>query len=290
MKKYLIMLVCLMFLLFGCSEKKDYVAENDDKSEMTTEKKHEKPIPNKIVTFSPAVVDFIEYYNINVDIISTKSNLPNNLKSRVEDYIDENISESEIEKIKEFNPDYIIVTEKEKEIIQKLSKIARVIELSDLKQNYYDGIKNDMLMLGNIFNNIKKVKYDIMLMEEKRTLLFEKGDEYNFYINLDEFYIRMGINNTNDEKDKSKEKYKTDDNIGEDKQDNTSLENENLYKESKDKNLYEYEIYKKGRKTIEVKDNDEIYGSGVSYIKRVDKCIQEIEKEIQNGKRKNIGN
>ena len=244
MKKYLIILVCV-FILTGCADTKSI------KPSIDSDIKEKKHIPEKIVTFSPVVIDFLNDYDIDIDVLSS-----NNLPKRLEKIADDLFSVdpffvADKNKIKEFKPEYIFLSSNDESILTQISGFGRIMKLNPMDENYYENLKSNYTMLANIFDKSKDVNYDLMYIDEKKKLLEEKAQKYGFTYLLDDYFIR---------------KHKNED-------------------------IKMPEFDDEGKKFINIDDTSEDnFGNLNEYKSRIDKIFNEIEKEIKNVKRNGASN
>lgn len=257
MKKILIIIICTV-LFIGCGKVEEFENHNYPQKDVV-EKVH---IPDRIVTFSPAVIDFLHNYELHPSIL-TLNTTPDFLRKKSDGVFSaEPFYFSDKNKIKEMNPNYIFVSYRYKNMIDEIKGLGRIVELNTLTRDYFSGMKYNYLTLAKIFDKVKEVNYDLLKVEEERKLLFEKAEKHNFYLDLDDYFKRIG-------KKASSPDYSEEDNES----------NEDIKKLAGDKKII----------TVE-EDETDVYGSLASYSKRIDKLLIAIDKEINDGKRKDINN
>ena len=84
-----------------------------------------------------------------------------------------------MEKIFELNPDLIIISGRQADYYEELSKIAPTINLSIDNKNYLESFEKNMNVLGKIFDKENEVKEELTTIKEAISKLNSKATEKN---------------------------------------------------------------------------------------------------------------
>ncbi len=133
--------------------------------------------PSKVVVFDFGILDSLD--KMGIDVVGVpQANIPPYL-SKYEDEKYENVGalkEPDFEKISEINPDLIIISARQAELYDELSKIAPTIHLGINTNDYLQSFESNMQTLGQIFNQegyieqqLASIKSAIEQLSEKTT-------------------------------------------------------------------------------------------------------------------------
>ncbi|MDO5696220.1 MAG: hypothetical protein Q4P30_05665 [Eubacteriales bacterium] len=170
--------LCLAILLWmtGCA-----VPEEERLTGAEMSEEHEVGrAPERIVSLTPIVIDFMDYYNISGEVLADTAFLSADCVKRT---VDEPLNYSldgvpDIEQIRNFRPDVIFTTSTDGKLMEKLSGAGRIVELST-DEDYTTALRENTLRLGGIFNVEREVNYTVLRMEEMRRMLGEKADRHH---------------------------------------------------------------------------------------------------------------
>lgn len=184
-KKILLIMVVAVasFSMIACSPKAQDVnkneVENEDTSinikheldEITLDKK-----PEKVIVFDYGVLDSLD--KMGEDIIALpKKSVPLYLeKYKGEDYVDVGtLQEPNFEKIYELNPDLIIISARQAKLYDEFKKIAPTVYLSIDGGDYINSFKNNMDILGRIFDKEELLTKEVKDIEDAISKLNEQA-------------------------------------------------------------------------------------------------------------------
>lgn len=195
-KKLLVMIVAfLVIILAACgsgnnNEEGNSAVNNNNDNENNSEDttvtiKHEldetevPKNPEKVVVFDFGVLDSLDLLDVDVAGVARGSNIPGYLeKFDSDDY--ENVGslkEPDFEKISEIDPDVILISARQSEVYDELSKLAPTIYLGVDNDRYMDSFTENMEVLGQIFDKEDQVEEDLAEIEQSIDSLKEKAEE-----------------------------------------------------------------------------------------------------------------
>lgn len=132
--------------------------------------------PNKVVVFDYGILDALD--KIGQDIVGLpKKTVPQYLdKYKGDDYVDVGtLKEPNFEKIYELNPDLIIISGRQAELYDEFKKIAPTVYLTIEQEDYIGSLKNNMEVLGEIFDKKKELEKEVENIEDAIESLNEKA-------------------------------------------------------------------------------------------------------------------
>ncbi|MBC8591041.1 siderophore ABC transporter substrate-binding protein [Wansuia hejianensis] len=132
--------------------------------------------PNKVVVFDYGVLDALD--KIGQDIVGLpKKTVPQYLdKYKGDDYVDVGtLKEPNFEKIYELNPDLIIISGRQAELYDEFKKIAPTVYLTIEQEDYIGSLKNNMEVLGEIFDKKEELEKEVENIEDAIESLNEKA-------------------------------------------------------------------------------------------------------------------
>lgn len=134
--------------------------------------------PEKVVVFDFGILDSLD--KLAVEVIGVpQANIPPYL-SKYEDAKYENVGslkEPDFEKIHSLNPDLIIISGRQSDAYDELTKIAPTIFLGVDTSRYLDSYKENMMTLGEIFEKEDTVKEELANVETSIKALAEKASD-----------------------------------------------------------------------------------------------------------------
>src|SRR5699024_3057484 len=175
----------LLIMIVGCSTSDDNKNETneDGKTEQLTitHELGETDVPKnpeKIVVFDFGMLDTIDYLDINVTGVP-QANIPSYLeKYNSNDY--ENIGslkEPDFEQISKIDPDLIIISGRQSEMYDELSKLGPVVYLGVDHTRYMESFEENIKTIGQIFEIEDKVEAELEEIEDSITQLHEKATQ-----------------------------------------------------------------------------------------------------------------
>lgn len=132
--------------------------------------------PNKVVVFDYGILDALD--KIGQDIVGLpKKTVPQYLdKYKGDDYVDVGtLKEPNFEKIYELNPDLIIISGRQAELYDEFKKIAPTVYLTIEQEDYIGSLKNNMEVLGEIFDKKEELEKEVENIEDAIESLNEKA-------------------------------------------------------------------------------------------------------------------
>ncbi|WIV18738.1 siderophore ABC transporter substrate-binding protein [Paenibacillus polygoni] len=131
--------------------------------------------PEKVVVFDMGILDSLDKLGIEVTGVP-QANIPPYLE-KYNDSKYENVGslkEPDFEKIAEISPDLIIISGRQADSYDELSKIGKTIHLGVDTTRYMDSYKENMQILGQIFNKTDEINTEIAKIEDEIKVLNEK--------------------------------------------------------------------------------------------------------------------
>ena len=135
----------------------------------------------RIVVFDFGILDSLDKLNVQGIVGVVQNGLPEHLsKFAGEEYSSVgSLKEPNMEKIFELNPDLIIISGRQADYYEELSKIAPTINLSIDNKNYLESFEKNMNVLGKIFDKENEVKEELTTIKEAISKLNSKATEKN---------------------------------------------------------------------------------------------------------------
>lgn len=136
--------------------------------------------PEKVVVFDFGMLDTLDYLNIPV-VGVPQVNIPNYLdKYTSDDY--ENIGslkEPDFEKIANIDPDLIIISGRQSELYDELSKLGPVVYLDVDYTHYYESVKENVKIIGDIFEKETEIEQALEEIDELIAQIKEKVESFD---------------------------------------------------------------------------------------------------------------
>lgn len=186
-KKTILSIVILLVIVLGVFGVTKFVgAEGNSEGEtiVITHESGETPVnknPKKVVVFDYGVLDSLDTLGVEGIVGVVQDGLPEYLsKYAGEEYAAiGTLKEPDMEKIFELTPDLIIISGRQADYYEELSKIAPTINLAIDNENYLESFEVNMTILGEIFEEEKAVEKELATIkeaiEELNTKVTEKG-------------------------------------------------------------------------------------------------------------------
>lgn len=172
MTSLIIFVLIAALALVGCESEKDSGKTGGEKEtvtithelgEMTVDKE-----PKRVVIFDYGILDALD--TLGIDIVGLpKQSLPGYLdKYKDEKYIDVgSLKEPNFEKIYEAEPDLVIIAGRQAELYDEFEKIAPTVYLNLDGGDFMNSFKNNMEVLGQIFDKEDILAEHIDKIEER---------------------------------------------------------------------------------------------------------------------------
>ncbi|WP_191557248.1 siderophore ABC transporter substrate-binding protein [Metabacillus idriensis] len=188
MKKLLILALSLVLAVFAAacgSKEAEETTASAEKEELTI--KHQlgetkvPKNPEKVVVFDFGTLDSMDKLGVEAAGVP-QENVPSYL-SKYEDAKYENVGglkEPDFEKINEMEPDLIIISGRQQDSYEEMSKIAPTIFMGVDTTKYMESFKQNVTTLGEIFGKEEEAEKEFAYVEESIKALKEKasaGDE-----------------------------------------------------------------------------------------------------------------
>lgn len=132
--------------------------------------------PEKVVVFDFGMLDSLDKLGVEVTGVP-QANIPPYL-SKFEDSNYENVGslkEPDFEKIAEIEPDLIIISGRQQDSYEELTKIGPTIYMGLDTSKYIESFKDNQTTLGKIFNKEAEVEKEIAAIETSIQALHEKA-------------------------------------------------------------------------------------------------------------------
>lgn len=179
---YLMLVVLAMFVVACGSESSNDDGNAEETNVDTVTITHElgeatvNKNPEKVVVFDFGVLDSLDELGVEVTALP-KMNVPPYL-SKFEDDKYENVGtlkEPDFEKLSEIQPDLIIISGRQADLYDQLAEIGPTIYVAIDTANYLDSFKNNMKILGEIFEKEAEIDEKIAEVEEAIATVNEKA-------------------------------------------------------------------------------------------------------------------
>ncbi|MDG5785908.1 siderophore ABC transporter substrate-binding protein [Evansella sp. AB-P1] len=131
--------------------------------------------PEKVVVFDMNTLESLDKMGVEVTGVP-QANIPSYL-DKYEDASYENIGsffEIDFEKIAEINPDLIVISGRQQEHYDELSSIGPTLYMAIDYNNYLDSFKNNMTILGQIFDQEEFIASELAAIDEAIAFINEK--------------------------------------------------------------------------------------------------------------------
>lgn len=189
MRKFIMILMTalLVFTLGACGNSEEEKQTNDTTTspseEATVTITHElgetevSKNPEKVVVFDFGILDTLDKLGIEVAGVAQSGVIPSYLdKYTSDDYANiGSLKEPDFDKISEIDPDVIFISGRQSEVYDELSKIAPTIFLGVDTTRYMESFKENMEVIGEIFDKEDEMNNEIAAIEEKIQSVEEKA-------------------------------------------------------------------------------------------------------------------
>ena len=173
-KKTIISIVVLLVVvlgIFGITKFAGAEGNNEGETIVVTHELGETTVnknPKRIVVFDYGILDSLDKLGVEGIVGVVQSGLPEHLsKFASEDYSNiGSLKEPDMEKIFELTPDLIIISGRQADYYEELSKIAPTIHLGVKNENYLESFTANMNILGEIFGKEKAVEKELTTINE----------------------------------------------------------------------------------------------------------------------------
>ena len=186
-KKTIISIVVLLVVVFGVFVITKFAGAEGNSGEETLVVSHElgettvNKNPKRVVVFDYGILDSLDKLEVEGIVGLVQDGLPEHLsKFESEDYSSVgSLKEPNMEKVFELTPDLIIISGRQADYYEELSKIAPTIHLGVKNENYLESFTANMNILGEIFGKEKAVEKELTAITEAIEELNAKVTEKN---------------------------------------------------------------------------------------------------------------
>ncbi|WP_294389145.1 siderophore ABC transporter substrate-binding protein [uncultured Clostridium sp.] len=186
-KKTIISIVVLLVVVFGVFVITKFAGAEGNSGEETLVVSHElgettvNKNPKRVVVFDYGILDSLDKLEVEGIVGLVQDGLPEHLsKFESEDYSSVgSLKEPNMEKVFELTPDLIIISGRQADYYEELSKIAPTIHLGVNNENYLESFSENMNKLGEIFGKEKAVEKELTAITEAIEELNAKVTEKN---------------------------------------------------------------------------------------------------------------
>lgn len=186
-KKTIISMVVLLVVVFGVFVITKFAGAEGNSGEETLVVSHElgettvNKNPKRVVVFDYGILDSLDKLEVEGIVGLVQDGLPEHLsKFESEDYSSVgSLKEPNMEKVFELTPDLIIISGRQADYYEELSKIAPTIHLGVNNENYLESFSENMNKLGEIFGKEKAVEKELTAITEAIEELNAKVTEKN---------------------------------------------------------------------------------------------------------------
>ena len=177
-------LLILVLAIFGVTKFMGTEKKAEGESVVITHNSGETKVnknPKRIVVFDYGILDSLDKLNVEGIVGLVQKGLPEYLsKFAGEKYSNiGSLKEPNMEKIFELKPDLIIISGRQADYYQELSKIAPTINLSMDDKNYLQSFEKNMNVLAQIFNKENEVSKEMSTIKDAISKLNSKVTEKN---------------------------------------------------------------------------------------------------------------
>lgn len=185
-KSLLFALLTITLLVFAaCSSSSDANQTETSNEEISTETvtiTHElgevevTKNPEKVVVFDFGMLDTLDHFGIEVAGLP-KMSIPSYLDKYNGDEYENlgSLKEPDFEKIDQIRPGLIIISTRQAELYDELSKLGPVVYVGIDYANYIESFNENMQIIGQIFDMEEQVNEEIAAIEEKINEVNEKA-------------------------------------------------------------------------------------------------------------------
>lgn len=123
--------------------------------------------PETVIVFDYGIVDTLDKLGIEIAGLS-QTNIPPYLEKYESDKYENigSLKEPDFEKISEIDPDVIIISARQAEVYDQLSELAPTIHLGVDNTNYFESFKENMTIVGEIFDKEEPVNEELEKIEQ----------------------------------------------------------------------------------------------------------------------------
>ncbi len=124
--------------------------------------------PKSVASFDLGVVDTLDQLHVPVTALP-KQSLPNYLKKyKSSNYVDiGGLKSPDIKKLKQLHPDLIVISGRQQAQYDEFANIAPTVNLSVDPKGYERSFKNNMVMLGKLFNKLPEMSTELAVIDKK---------------------------------------------------------------------------------------------------------------------------
>lgn len=176
-------MLTVVMVACGTTDKEEEGSSTGSEEDTTIMVKHEldetevEKSPEKVVVFDFGTLDTLDKLGIEVAGVA-KGNIPSYLEEEYESDNYENIGslkEPDFEKIAEIDPDLILISGRQSAMYDELTKLAPTVFLGVDTTRYMDSFKENLEMIGEIFEKESEIQAELAEIEESIETLHEKA-------------------------------------------------------------------------------------------------------------------
>ncbi|ASK61814.1 ABC transporter [Virgibacillus phasianinus] len=186
MRKFLLVALLCIVAVFAaaCGKSEGENANSSSKKSEAITVKHElgetkvSKNPKKVVVFDYGTLDTLDKLGIKVTGVP-KGNIPSYIdKYEAKEY--ENVGslkEPDFDKLAEIDPDLIIISGRQASLYEQLQELAPTIYLGVDTTRYMESFKENLAVIGNIFNKEDEIDKELKSIEQSIADLKKKASE-----------------------------------------------------------------------------------------------------------------
>lgn len=183
MKKNILLVFSIMVLILAaCGNGSETKSNSGETITITHELGTAEVVknPEKVVVFDFGILDTLDYLDIPVTGLP-QANVPSYLeKYESNDY--ENVGslkEPDFEKISQIDPDLMIISGRQSTLYDQLEELGPVVYLDIDTTKYMESFKENMTIIGEIFEQEDEIERELQEIDEKIASLQEKARDQN---------------------------------------------------------------------------------------------------------------
>lgn len=185
MKKVLTTSLVALLVLFlaacGDKEKEDTEGSSNETIEITHElgKTTVEKNPEKVVVFDYGALDTLDALNIDVTAIPRGGVMPSYLKDYDSDEYEDvgSLKEPDFEKIAEIDPDLILISGRQADLYDELSKLGPTVYVGVDTTRYMDSFEENVNKIAEIFDKEDEAKEKLTEIDSSIEELYEKAQD-----------------------------------------------------------------------------------------------------------------
>lgn len=189
-KMLLIILAVMTVIMAACgadNNKNEQTNNKENKEDTKVTIKHDlgktevSKNPKTIVVFDYGILDSLDKLDINVTGVAQSTNIPGYLDKFANDEYTNigSLKEPDFEEISKLDPDVIFISSRQSDVYDELSKLGPTIYLGVDNERYMDSFKENMEVLGEIFEKEDRIKEELDSIDKSIDDLKEMAKDRN---------------------------------------------------------------------------------------------------------------